>query len=86
MSIWRVLDLDHAKVVALKVLRDVIATAAEGIGGRVQMGTVQKGGVQRLEETDMRGLDDTVNLWESRCVDLSSHFLLGQPPHRRPPP
>ncbi len=70
------LEIDHAKVVALKVLRDVIATAAEGIGGRVQMGTVQKSGVQRVEEADMRGLDDTVNLWESRCVEL----LLGATP------
>ncbi len=71
-----VLTLDHAKVVALKVLRDAIATAAEGIGGRVQMGPVQKRGVQRMEETDMQGLEDTVNLWESRCAEL----LLGATP------
>jgi hypothetical protein len=65
-----VLTLDHAQVVALKVLRDVIATTAEGIGGRVQMGTVQKDSVQRIEEADMRGQEDTVNLWESRCAEL----------------
>jgi hypothetical protein len=40
------------------------------------MGTVQKSGVQRMEEADMRGLDDTGNPWESRCVEL----LLGATP------
>lgn len=62
--------LEQTKVVALKVLRDTIETSVEGIGGRVQMGTVQKSGVQVMEHTDMRGLHDTVDLWEAQCAEL----------------
>jgi hypothetical protein len=56
--------------VALKVLRDTIDTTVEGIGGPVQMGVVQKSGVRLLERADMRGLYDTVDLWESQCAEL----------------
>jgi hypothetical protein len=68
--------LEQAKVLALKVLRDTIETSVEGIGGRVQMGTVQAGGVQVIEQADMRGLHDTVDLWEDQCAEL----LLGSNP------
>ena len=64
------LTLERAKIVALKVLRDTIETAAEGIGGRVQMGTVQGGGLQLVEEDHMLGLYDAVDLWESQCAEL----------------
>jgi len=72
------LALEQAKVVALKVLRDTIETSVEGIGGRVQMGAVQESGVQIVEQADMRGLNDTVDLWEAQCAEL----LLGtdEPP------
>jgi hypothetical protein len=72
------LTLEQAKIVALKVLRDTIETSVEGIGGRVQMGTVQKSGLQVIDEADMRGLHDTVDLWEAQCAEL----LLGntEPP------
>jgi hypothetical protein len=72
------LTLEQAKIVALKVLRDTIETSVEGIGGRVQMGTAQESGVQIIEQADMRGLHDTVDLWESQCAEL----LLGtdEPP------
>jgi hypothetical protein len=64
------LTLEQAKVVTLKVLRDTIETSVEGIGGRVQMATVQKGGVRVIKDQDMRGLHDTVDLWESQCAEL----------------
>jgi hypothetical protein len=64
------LALEQAKIVALKVLRDTIDTTVEGIGGPVQMGVVQKSGVRLLEKADMRGLYDTVDLWESQCAEL----------------
>ena len=72
------LALEQAKIVALKVLRDTIETSVEGIGGRVQMGTVQERGVELIEPADLRGLHDTVDLWESQCAEL----LLGtdEPP------
>jgi hypothetical protein len=72
------LTLEQAKIVALKVLRDTIETSVEGIGGRVQMGTAQASEVQVIEQADMRGLHDTVDLWESQCAEL----LLGtdEPP------
>jgi 20S proteasome alpha/beta subunit len=64
------LTLEQAKIVALKVLRDTIETSVEGIGGSVQMGVVQKGGVQRVRDADRRGLHDTVSLWEAQCAEL----------------
>lgn len=64
------LTLEQAKIVALKVLRDTIETSVEGIGGRVQMGTVQESGVQVIAQADMRGLHDTVDLWESQCAEI----------------
>jgi len=72
------LTLEQAKIVALKVLRDTIETSVEGIGGRVQMGTAQKSGVRLVAQADMRGLHDTVDLWESQCAEI----LLGtdEPP------
>ncbi|HST56080.1 MAG TPA: hypothetical protein VLJ42_09335 [Solirubrobacteraceae bacterium] len=64
------LNLEQAKIVALKVLRDTIETHVEGIGGLVQMGIVQQSGVQLIERADMRGLHDTVDLWEAQCAEL----------------
>ena len=64
------LSLEQAKVVALKVLRDTIETNVEGIGGRVQMGTIQRGALRLMEEADIRGLNDTVDLWEAQCAEL----------------
>jgi Proteasome subunit len=64
------LTLEQAKVVALKVLRDAIDTTVEGVGGQIQLGTVQKSGVRILDSADVRGLHDTVNLWESQCAEL----------------
>jgi 20S proteasome alpha/beta subunit len=64
------LTLEQAKVVTLKVLRDTIEASVEGIGGRVQMATAQKSGLQVIEDTDMRGLHNTVDLWEAQCAEL----------------
>jgi 20S proteasome alpha/beta subunit len=64
------LTLEQAKIVVLKVLRDAIDTTVEGIGGQIQLGTIQKSGVRVLNKTDVRGLHDTVNLWESQCAEL----------------
>jgi proteasome beta subunit len=64
------LTLEQAKIVALKVLRDTIETSVEGIGGRVQMGAVRESGLEVIEEADMRGLHDTVDLWETQCIEL----------------
>lgn len=72
------LTLEQAKIVVLKVLRDTIETSVDGIGGRVQMGTAQESGVQVVAQAAMRGLHDTVDLWESQCAEI----LLGtdEPP------
>jgi hypothetical protein len=64
------LTLEQAKIVALKMLRDTIETGVEGIGGRVQMGVVGESGLEVIEKADMRGLQDTVDLWESQCIEL----------------
>jgi len=64
------LALEQAKIIALKVLRDAIETSVEGIGGRVQMGTAHASGVQVVAQSDMRGLHDTVDLWEAQCAEI----------------
>lgn len=64
------LALEQAKVVALKVLRDTIEASVAGIGGRVQMASAQEGGLQVIEDSDMRDLHDTVDLWEAQCAEL----------------
>ncbi len=64
------LALEQAKIVALKVLRDTIETSVEGVGGQVQMGTVEQRGVRLIGGADMRSLHDTVDLWEARCADI----------------
>lgn len=64
------LTLEQAKIVTLKVLRDTIEASVEGIGGRVQMGVVRESGPEVIEEEDMRGLHDTVDLWEAQCIEL----------------
>jgi hypothetical protein len=64
------LTLEQAKIVTLKMLRDTIETSVEGIGGRVQMGVVREDGLEVIEKADMRGLQDTVDLWESQCIEL----------------
>jgi hypothetical protein len=64
------LALEQAKVVALKVLRDTIETSVEGIGGDVQMATVERQGVRVIEAADMQGLHDSLDLWETRCAEL----------------
>lgn len=64
------LTLEQAKIVVLKVLRDTIETSVDGVGGHVQMGTVQESGLEVIEDTDMRGLHDTVDLWEAQCIEL----------------
>jgi hypothetical protein len=72
------LALEQAKVVALKVLRDTIATAADGIGGPVQMATIQREGPRLVERGDMLELDDAVDLWEAQCAELLTS--LASPP------
>jgi hypothetical protein len=64
------LTLEQAKIVALKMLRDTIEAGVEGIGGHVQMGVVREGGLEVIDKADMRGLQDTVDLWESQCIEL----------------
>jgi hypothetical protein len=64
------LTLEQAKIVGLKILRDTIETGVEGIGGRVQMGAVRESGLEAIQASDMRGLHDTVDLWEAQCAEL----------------
>lgn len=72
---------DVAQSFALRVKRADGLTPDDdrlGIGGSVQMGTVQKNRLEIIRAAAMRGLHDTVDLWESQCAEL----LLGatEPP------
>ena len=70
--------MDVVYIVLGIVMFAILLLMIEGIGGRVQMGTVQERGVELIEPADLRGLHDTVDLWESQCAEL----LLGtdEPP------
>jgi hypothetical protein len=64
------LTLEQAKILALKVVRDTIETAVESVGGEVQLGTIAAGSIEIVERGAMRGLHDTLDLWEEQMAEL----------------
>jgi hypothetical protein len=64
------LTLEQAKVLALKITRDTIHIGVESIGGEVQVGAVSRGGVELLGGTQLKGLHDTLDVWEEQAADL----------------
>jgi hypothetical protein len=64
------LTLEQGKLVALKVLRDTIATGVEEVGGEIQLAVVSNRESQVIPFRDMRGLHDTLDLWESQAAEL----------------
>jgi hypothetical protein len=62
--------LEAGKILAVKVIRDTIEATVEGVGGGVQMGVLRERGPRLLNERDLRGLHDAVDLWEARCREL----------------
>lgn len=69
------LPLAQTKLVVLKVLRDTIETSVEGVGGAVQMATLEQGRVRVLAEADLRSLHDAVDLWEAACAELLGVYV-----------
>ncbi len=64
------LTLEQAKVLAMKVMRDTIHIGVESIGGDVQIGAVSAQGVEVVTGAELRGLDDTLDLWEDQAAAL----------------
>lgn len=64
------LTVEQAKVLALKVMRDTIHVGVESIGGEPQIGAVTRKGVEIVTGADLRGLHDTLDVWEVQCAEL----------------
>jgi hypothetical protein len=66
------LGVEELALVALKVLRDTIAVAPAGalVGDGPQLATISAEGVHILTDTDLRGANDTLDLWEQQSADL----------------
>lgn len=64
------LTMEQAKILALKVIRDTILVGVDTIGGDPQVGTVTSTGTEVLSRAQLKGLDDTLDVWEAQVAEL----------------
>lgn len=64
------LTVESAKALLLKVMRDTIESTVDEIGGAVQMGVVEKGHADLVNEAGLRIVTDALGLWESQSAEL----------------
>jgi hypothetical protein len=62
-------SLDHAKVLAYRAIEMTCNASAFGVGLPVQMGVVTDEGASILDEGEIKGLEESVNLWKKAEVD-----------------
>ena len=62
--------IEQAKVLALKVMRDTIHIGVDSIGGDVQIGAVTENTVEVITGPELRGLSDTLSVWEEQAAAL----------------
>lgn len=63
-------SVEQVKIIGLKVMRDAI-DAVEGLGGDIQIGSVDADGVTvEGGKRALRGLSETLDVWEERCAEL----------------
>lgn len=70
-------SLDHAKVLAYRAIEMTCNASAFGVGLPVQMGVVTEEGASVLDEGEIKGLEETVNLWKKAEVDALGVALGG---------
>jgi 20S proteasome alpha/beta subunit len=64
------LSLVQAQAFAYRTVENAIATAALGLGGAVHMATVTPRGACALGDTDLMAVQDTVDIWKQREVEI----------------
>lgn len=65
------LSLLQGEALAYRTIEDAVATAAFGLGGKVQMCVVTPDGKARaLDKTELQAIDDAVRLWKQREVEV----------------
>lgn len=78
------LSLVQAQALAYRTVENAIATAAYGLGGEIRLAVVTPSSAYLLSETDTRAVQDTVDIWKQREVDILEE--LGPAPLEPPVP
>lgn len=73
-------SLLDVKLIAVRILADVIQTAAYGIGPPIHIVEIQRqdgmcGAARQLDRTDIRALTDKVTEWKSAEADFLTEFV-----------
>ena len=64
------LSLVQAQAFAYRTVENAIATAALGLGGATRLVTVTPAGAGALGDTDIKAVQDTVDIWKQREVEI----------------
>jgi 20S proteasome alpha/beta subunit len=64
------LSLVQAQAFAYRTVENAIATAALGLGGAVRLATVTPAGACALGDTDLKAVQDVVDIWKQREVEI----------------
>ncbi len=67
----------QAQALAYRTVENAIATAAYGLGGRTRLSTVTPSGACILDDTQMRAVQDTVDIWKQREVEILEELASG---------
>jgi 20S proteasome alpha/beta subunit len=74
------LSLVQAQALAYRTVENAIATAAYGLGGDIRLSVATASGAHMLSETDIRAVQDIVDIWKQREVDILEE-LVTEAPH-----
>jgi 20S proteasome alpha/beta subunit len=64
------LSLVQAQALAYRTVENAIATAAFGLGGAVRLAAVTPSGACLLDDTQLKAVQDTVDIWKQREVEI----------------
>ena len=73
------LSLVQAQAFAYRTIENAIATAALGIGGAARLVTVTPDGACVLSDTDLKAVQDTVDIWKQREVEILAELEQAAP-------
>jgi proteasome beta subunit len=62
-------SMDEAQLIAWRAIDDCIAGSAFGIGHPIRMFSVTEKGAVRLDDAELRGVEDSVNGWKESELD-----------------
>jgi 20S proteasome alpha/beta subunit len=68
------LGLVQAQALAYRTVENAIATAAFGLGGDIRLALVTPSSAYVMSDTDVKAVQDTVDIWKQREVDILSEL------------